>query len=154
VAYSEEQVSDALAVLASNGGNVARTRRELHAQGESEGWTEVPSRSTLRRWQEAERAPQTTREEQVAESGHQKKEELAEVYERLTRQCLGAAVERMEEASFKDLMRAAGIATDKMNLLRGEATSIEEQRGVFQEINEALILEGPDGEKDARNQLS
>lgn len=151
MAYSEEQVSDALAVLASNGGNVARTRRELDADT---GWESVPAHKTLKRWRENDAAPTTKREAAIGESADQKKEDLAEVYERLTRQCLGAAVERMEEASFKDLMRAAGIATDKMNLLRGEATSIEEQRGVFQEINEALILEGPDGEKDARNQLS
>lgn len=127
MAYSEDQIGEALAALAANDGNVAQTRRDL----KTAGWEPVPSRSTLQRWEEKERTPQTARDEAVSKNGHQKKEELAEQLRSLAwglTQSMGEEQKR-KEASFKDLATALGVVIDKLQLLEGEATSISERRG-------------------------
>lgn len=155
MAYSEDQIGEALAVLAANDGNAARTRRGLKAAG----WEPVPTRSTLNRWAEKERrveeAPSqaTPREAAAAKNGHQKKKALADLFEALARQCLAEAGAKIEEASSGDLMRGAGISTDKMQLLRGSATEIQEQRpsglNFYQQINAAKSASTTNGQSSA-----
>jgi hypothetical protein len=107
--YTDHDRADALAWLAGNAGNVARTARELR----------VP-RATLQAWAEGSRHPE------AAEHAAPKKAALADLFEHLARESLGLAGERMATASFAQLVLAACQAADKMRLLRGEATAINE----------------------------
>ena len=108
--YSDEQKATALAVLASNGGNVDRTARELG----------MP-RKTLDRWAKGGVHPD------VARSGQEKRRPLAELFEDIARRSLGYVTdEKLKTADPQKLVTIAAIATDKAQLLRGQPTSITE----------------------------
>ena len=53
-----------------------------------------------------------------------KREDLSELFEREARAALGSADGKRDSAAYRDLMVGAGIATDKMQLLRGAPTAI------------------------------
>ena len=140
MAYSEAQTAEALAVLAANEGNISATKRELRAAG----WERVPAHKTFNRWLE-QPSKEVQRASAIGEKTNEKKAELSAVFEQIVRRSLQVAGTKLDQASFDSLMRAAGIGTDKMQLLRGEATDIREQRGggvnFYQQINQR-------GEKD------
>lgn len=98
--YSDDDRAAALAVLASNNGNLSRTARE----------TGVP-RTTLIKWsREPDRAaPSTTRQEKAFDLLALFRDELGEVFKAMGR--------RRGQAHYSDLSRAAGIYTDKMMAL-------------------------------------
>lgn len=145
MAYSEDQIGEALAVLAANDGNAARTRRGLKAAG----WERVPTRRTLRRWQESERrvketpSQATPREVASGENAHHKKEALADRLEAMADVLVSDLMdpERRTEASYHELVGGLKVATERMQLLRGSATEIQEQRSAgvsfYQQINAA-----------------
>lgn len=113
--YSDEDRAMALAALAANGGNLKRTARE---QG-------VPETS-LRQWAKGDRHPE------AVEMSAQKKPPLADAYEDVVRRSLGHLSEaKLKRAGAVDLLKVAGIATDKMRLLRDEPTSITGHQDEF-----------------------
>lgn len=107
--YTDQQVAGFLAILTEQGGNVSATARV----------TGVP-RSTLIKWRNGERrVPQ----ELVAEA----KAALADLFERQARAAVERADETLAFADYRAAMTGAGIAVDKMLLLRGEPTERGEQ---------------------------
>ena len=110
--YSDTERATALVMLDANGGNLSRTQRE----------TGVP-RSTLREWRDGRH------HSEVADIRQEKKEDLADLWERLARNIFeyGITTEKIKAAPLKDLVVAAGIATDKMLALRGGPTERTEQ---------------------------
>jgi transposase-like protein len=109
--YTPDERTTALAALAANAGNVEATARALG----------MPAR-TLRSWVRGERTPPMP-----AEDVPPKKADLAARFEQIAWRCLSSVTpEKLAAAPVNHLMTAAGIATDKMRLLRGEPTAIAE----------------------------
>jgi transposase len=99
--YSDDYRATALAALDANGGNVARTARQLAIPRKSlEGWARGPVAA------------------EVASFRHQKKEALADALEAVARRLLDALLGKVKEASLLQLAIALGICVDKMLLLR------------------------------------
>ena len=120
MAYSESTVSDALALLVANRGNVKATALRLGV-----------SRSTLVTWRDTAANPTTERESAVAEKTTHKKTLLADRLEALAHSLiddLGDEARRIGNVS--QVAVALGIAIDKARLLRGESTAITETRTV------------------------
>jgi transposase-like protein len=109
--YTEDDKATALAALAANGGNIRRTARELN----------IPA-TTLRKWQAGTGVNQA-----CAHKGAQKKAELDSLFEQAAQVYLGRALDEgaVAKTPGKDAIIAAATATDKMRLLREQATSIE-----------------------------
>ncbi len=107
--YSDNDKATALAALDANGGNVAVTAKQ----------TGIP-RTTLIEWNDGRVIPE------VSELRHIKKEELADIYEDVTRLYLDRARDKsaIENTSGNAAILAAATATDKMRLLRGLPTEI------------------------------
>lgn len=130
MAYSEKRIAETLAVLKANGGNVSRTSRE----------TGVP-RGTLRGWRDAS-AADAGRQAAIADQTEEQKERLGDVLEGFIRRVFSVGItdEKLKAADVKDLVLAAAVAVDKMQLLRGEPTDINEQRGltVLQQFNQQI----------------
>lgn len=115
--YSDAQAANALSMLEANGGNAKRTAALLG----------IP-RTTLRQW--ANRAQSSTaRPKQVsAQLVKDRSAEIADSLEDLAARSVGLAGsgEKLAAASYKDLLIGAGIAIEKVQLLRGRATSRNE----------------------------
>lgn len=118
--YTDEQRANGLAVLASTGGNMLKAARLLGV-----------SRSTLRGW--AGKSGSTTgfpREPQVVEV-RAKTIQLADRLEQVAHLAVGLSIgEKIEDASAKDRLVVAGIAIEKMQLLRGGPTQRQESVSV------------------------
>jgi transposase-like protein len=104
--YSDDERAACLAALAANGGNVERTAREVG----------VP-KTTLQQWATGARHPEAT---QMSET---KKPELADLFEDLARKALGVSRRGIRSLKADKAAVVAGIATDKMRLLRGQSTA-------------------------------
>lgn len=102
--YSAERVAEVLAI-ADTHSTLAETARETGIHY-----------NTLKYWREQALIDSEIR--------NVKKDELADVYQQAVQRWLGLSTLKEKTADFRDLVRAAAIATDKMLLLRGEATSI------------------------------
>ena len=111
--YSDADKAAALVALDANGGNLKRTAEQLG----------IPE-PTLRQWSKG----RTNADVEAMREGA--KVDLADRLERVVGVLLAAAVDpdKVEGASLKDVMTGAGIAIDKMQLLRGEPTAINEDR--------------------------
>lgn len=113
--YSEADKASALALLKANGGNVKQTAKQLG----------MP-RGTLSNWANGDYV-----NPDVTEKAHEKEDTLEEVFEQLARayaqHALGEGV--LADTKGKDAVIAAATALDKVRLLRGESTNIEEVRG-------------------------
>ena len=104
--YSDEDKAAALAALRANAGNVARTARQVG----------VPE-PTLRQWAKGLRAAPP------AQLSERKKADLADRMEEIARALLDRVTpERMDDATVQQLLTSAGIAIDKMRLLRNQPT--------------------------------
>lgn len=108
--YSDHDKGSALAFLEANAGNISFTSRE----------TKIPA-STLRQWRDGKGVS-----ESVLENRDVKKEELADLFERVARLYVGQALKTTvaAKAAGKDAIIAAATAIDKMRLLRDQPTSI------------------------------
>ena len=104
--YTDDERTSAVAAVISNGGNVYKTAQELG----------IPI-TTLQRWTTGERHPEVRR------MAYEKKEVLADVFERLAHKALEVSEKGMDRLGAKDAMITAATAVDKMRLLRGESTS-------------------------------
>lgn len=109
MAYSEAKISEVLTVLDANEGNVAKTSRDTGI-----------GRSTIQKWRDSILPGKDV--SSVREKVAQKKEGLADKLERIAHKVVGSVLQEdfKEFGSFKDRMTAAGIAIDKMRLLRGQ----------------------------------
>lgn len=112
--YTDREKSAALAALDANSGNVSATSKQLN----------MP-RQTLIEWKEGRRLSTD-----VPELRQEKKRELADCFEELARESVETALrlQTHERTTLSMAATAAGIATDKMRLLRGESTDITEQK--------------------------
>jgi transposase-like protein len=124
--YSDTQRANALAVLSANRGNVLRTSRELN----------IPER-TLNDWSHlAENAmnPNSKRPVsseyalEIAQLREEKVADLSNVFESVARKYLSHASDEsvVMQTRGRDAVFSAAIATDKMQLLRNQPTSITE----------------------------
>ena len=113
--YSDTERATTLAVLDSNGGNLSRTQREVG----------VP-RTTLREWRDGRHHGE------VADIRQEKRLELADLFEQFIRDVFeyGLTEEKIKAASLKELMIAAGIAVDKLILLRGQTPDESQKQPV------------------------
>jgi transposase-like protein len=105
MAYTDEFRQESLALLDGNGGNIKRTARQL----------DIPE-STLRYW----------RDQEGADFRAQKKGELSEIIREELRAIFAEMEIKRKDASYRELATAAGILTDKMQLLDGDPTSINQ----------------------------
>jgi hypothetical protein len=104
--FSDNDKAAALAALDANGGNVYRTAKELN----------VP-RSTLQEWANGRVS------HDVPELRQQKRQDLHELFLEELYAIAGLLAEKRHEATYSQLATAAGIFTDKLQLLTGQATS-------------------------------
>ena len=113
--YSDQFKAEALAALDANRGNLKRTAIEL----------DIPQ-STLRDWREGVGTRALT-----SSIRDQKRGDLADRLEEIAWKLVdGIEDGDIEKASLVQKTTAFGILCDKMRLLRGEATSIHEDRKV------------------------
>lgn len=107
--YSDKDKASALAVLDANNGNLSATAK----------LTGVP-RKTLADWAKGRVVPE------VAELRHEKKEELADVFERVAYKYLARAEKDdvIDNTTGNSAVTTAAVAVDKMRLLRGLPTEI------------------------------
>jgi len=117
--YSDKEKAYALAVLDANAGNESQTARDVN----------IPV-STLRRFVEGETHA-------ITQLRQDKKLELADIYEQLQRKILPAAEAKIPDAGFRELMTGAGIAADKMAMLRGQQPAQEGRVNIFVQMNQA-----------------
>lgn len=112
--YSDEQKAEALAALDANGGNVSKTARELGIK-----------RTVLQQWKT--RGVPTS----VTQMSHEKKAPLADRLDALAHTLLDD-LEMVDARSgtINNRAVALAIAVDKARLLRGEPTTINENRNL------------------------
>lgn len=108
--YSEADKATAIAMLESNGFNILKTSRE----------TGIPP-ATITKWRDGKSI-----NADVSQKYEEKAASLGELFEEVARLYLARAknVDAVDETKGKDAVMAAAIATDKTQLLKGEATSI------------------------------
>jgi transposase-like protein len=116
--YTDEQRAEALAALAANGGNIKLTAAQLG----------IP-RMTLADWANGACC------EAVTELRHQKKQDLADALEALAYKLVEAAAGKIADAPLQACATAAGIAVDKMLLLRNQPTVIAQTKMTDEEID-------------------
>jgi len=104
--YSDADKAKALIALDLNGGNVKYTAEQLN----------LP-RKTLATWKDGNHI-----NEDVVSIRHNKTQELANKFEDLANLYIGQAVLTVDSAKGTNAITGAGIAVDKMRLLRGEST--------------------------------
>jgi hypothetical protein len=104
--YSDAEKGEALATLDANKGNVRLTARICR----------VPEK-TLADWRDGKGTPNA-----VADLRDVKKSDLADRFEEIVHQLLGAMPGKIEEATLLQCATTVGIAVDKMILLRSQST--------------------------------
>jgi transposase-like protein len=105
--YTDDERATALAALAANGGNVARTAAQLG----------IPEK-TLEHWSKGDRHPE------AAKMGDQKRGPMADALLEVAWKLLDSIPAKIRQAPLNQTATAMGIALDKARLLRGEPTSI------------------------------
>lgn len=108
--YSESEKSTALAALEANGGNVSQTARDLN----------IP-RKTLEHWSNGHGV-----NDDVAKDCQIKKRDLADELEKLAMTLVDAIPEKIDDATLQHTAVTLGITLDKMQLLRGKPTAINQ----------------------------
>lgn len=110
--YTDAERAEALAALASNGGNISRTAAQL----------KIP-RMTLSTW--AGKGDDVS--DELAALKERAQGNLASALEGVAWRLVGVMPEKLEAASLRDVATALGITVDKIQLLRGEPTAITEE---------------------------
>jgi hypothetical protein len=111
--YSDEQRAEALAALDANGGNQARTARQLG----------VP-RGTLRRWARPRGVSPA-----AAQVAHQNKGSLADRLEELAFRILDSiTADKIRATPLLPLMKTLALAVDLMLVLRGPGDAFKANR--------------------------
>lgn len=123
MAYTSDDRAATLAALESNGGNLARTSRETGV-----------ARDTIKRWRDEE-SP-----EKNASVNRRMPEARATLSERLREfvdAALTVAPTKLNDANLRDVFTSVGIAIDKLQLLEGKPTSIDEVRDALSDDDRA-----------------
>lgn len=71
---------------------------------------------------------------------HEGRGVLADVYEKAAWESLSLARERIDAAPYRDLMRGAALATDKMNVLRGKPSQINANANTNANVDPLAVL--------------
>jgi transposase-like protein len=126
--YTPEQRAACLAALAANGGNLAKTARQCGVPRMTLlDWTRDAEGRVTERPSPPPSPPKTPVALEAQELLPAATQALADATEEKARQLLGGLTpEKIKGMPGEKLMVAFGIAVDKMRLLRGEATSINE----------------------------
>jgi transposase-like protein len=106
--YSDNEKGAALAFVDFKGGNTREASKVLG----------IPH-TTLQDW-----LKERGTNEDVTEIRTEKKEEISTLIEAAVRDMVGASKDKIGTANFQQLWTGVGIAVDKMQLLKGEPTSI------------------------------
>jgi transposase-like protein len=106
--YSDNEKASALAFLDFNGGNVQKSAKALG----------VPHK-TLDEW-----AKGRNQHPEVADLRNEKKEDICDLIDSAVREMIQGSAGKASEANISQLWTSIGIAVDKMQLLKGEATQI------------------------------
>lgn len=120
MAHTDDDRAAALAALEANKGNVRKTSREMRV-----------SEPTLRRWRKLQNNPQENdaHKKATAKRMPQARASLSERFREFVHSALDEAPNKLHDSSMGDLFRAIGISVDKIQLLEGKPTGIEEVRG-------------------------
>lgn len=110
--YSDADKAMALATLDAHGGDVAKTARQLG----------IP-RTTLIGWA-ADRGVVND----VSELRQVKKRDLADRLEEIAHDLVDVMPNKMQQATLQQIATSLGITVDKMQLLRGKPTAINENQ--------------------------
>ncbi len=125
MAHSDEIKAAALALFTAERAHVSEdlaARRVSKALQET--YKKPVSASSIKRWVSG-----THVNDEALKDAGEKMEKLSDLFESLARGALsGITPEKIEKASVAHLATVAGIAVDKMQLLRGEATSRNVER--------------------------
>lgn len=130
--FSDNDKAAALAALDANGGNVYRTAKELN----------VP-RSTLQEWANGRVS------HDMPELRQQKRQDLHELFLNEIYAIANLLPSKREDATYSQLATAAGIFTDKLQLLTGKATQRTEtsakvehavQEGTVEQLSAVLQI--------------
>jgi hypothetical protein len=122
--YSDADKAKALIALDLNGGNAKYTAQQL----------DIP-RKTLSAWKDGAHI-----NEDVASIRHNKTKDLADKFEELANLYIGQATLTVDSAKGTTAITGAGIAVDKMRLLRGESTQNIAVNNCVQIANQAYDL--------------
>jgi hypothetical protein len=133
--WSDAERLAALAAVDANGGNVAAAARELG----------IPE-NTLRQWHKGERYPE------AAQLRAEARGLLAAAMEDAVWQMLALAPGKLDAASLSQLSTAIGTLTDRMRLLRGEATTINHNANLNADVTGLVARMTPD-ERDQFRRL-
>lgn len=113
--YSDDDRANALAALAANGGNVAKTARELGVPAKTvEQWSKGQRHFEAAQMSETKRGPLADR--------------LDEIAWKLADAIYGRSEAELKAAPLTQVATSLGITIDKARLLRGEPTNIDERR--------------------------
>lgn len=127
MASTDDDRAAALAALEANEGNLRQTARELGI-----------AETTLRRWRNQQAPSENGAHKKAVEARLPKQRaSLAERFKDFVHEALDAAPAKLENASMGDLFRAIGISVDKIQLLEGKPTGIEEVRGELTDAERA-----------------
>lgn len=125
MAYTSDDRAAGIAALQSNGGNLRRTARETGI-----------SDATLRRWRdETDARKDAALDARLPEA----RATLSDRLRQFVDAALTVAPGKLHDANLRDVFTSVGIAIDKLQLLDGKPTSIDE-------VRDAL----PDDERAAR----
>ena len=118
MAYSDDFKANAITFYQAhrNGSSSTATARHVAGLLNGQHGTNVQPR-TIERWANDRHHVRP----EVDKTVEEKKGHLADLFEAFIRKVLPVAEGKMETASFRDLMTGAGIAADKLILLRVEA---------------------------------
>lgn len=135
--YSDDQKAEVLAILKANGGNINRTARETGVP-----YTTVQSWSHNRKLGEA-----------VIAMGQEKEAALDTLFEQWIRKMIGIAssdgmLSQLGPREFQALATSIGIGTDKLQLLRGKPTDIQQVAEVMSDEQRVLRLAALQDEVD------
>ena len=114
MAYTSDDQAATLAVLESNGGNLARTSRETGI-----------ARDTIKRWRDEKSPPKNA---SVDKRLPEARATLADRLRDFVDAALTIAPDKLDDANLRDVFTSVGIAIDKLQLLEGKPTSIDEVR--------------------------
>jgi len=123
VAYDTDTIAAALATLESNGGNLARTMRDTGI-----------ARDTLKRWRD-EKSP--AKKAPVERRMPEARATLTDRLRDFIDAALGVAPDKLHDANLRDVFTSVGIAIDKLQLLEGRPTSIDEVRDALSDDDRA-----------------
>jgi hypothetical protein len=128
VAKDTDLKAAALAALEANSNNYTRTARDLTQSG-----TRI-SATTLRRWH----AETGDRKSAAIEARMpQARATIADRLRAFVDAALQVAPDKLHDANLRDVMTGVGIAVDKLQLLEGKPTSIDEVRDALSDDDRA-----------------